>query len=208
MSFLISCLGIAVSYLIGSIPTAYIFGRVIKGVDIRQFGSGNVGATNAFRVVGRLPGLFVLIIDIFKGFVCVTYVASFFMYLTPVLRPDFYRVITGLFVILGHNWPIFLKFKGGKGVATSAGVVIGLIPKIFWLGFVVWCIIFSVTGFVSVASVIASVAIPILVLFFKESTEIVIFMSILCTLIVYKHKSNIKRLIEGKEKKISLFKKR
>ncbi len=199
-------LGIIISYLIGSVPTAYIFGRLLKGVDIRQFGSGNVGATNVFRVVGKFPGLVVLLIDILKGFVCVTYVASFFMYAAPFTRPELYKVLIGLAAIAGHNWPLFLKFKGGKGVATSAGVVIGLIPNIFWLGFFVWCIVFFITGYVSLASIIASILVPLFTLIFGESSEVIIFMSLLCILIVYKHRSNIKRLSNGQEKRISFLK--
>lgn len=201
-------LGLAAAYLIGSIPTGYIFGHLLKGVDIRGFGSGNVGATNVFRVVGRLPGILVLVIDILKGFVCATYVASFFLYISPAARPELYRVLAGLAAIAGHNWTVFLRFRGGKGVATSAGVVIGLIPKIFWLGFLVWVIVFSVTGYISIASIIASISVPLFALVFSEPTEIVVFMSILCLVIVYRHRSNIKRLQQGEEKRISLFKKR
>ncbi|MBU1148059.1 MAG: glycerol-3-phosphate 1-O-acyltransferase PlsY [Candidatus Omnitrophica bacterium] len=204
---IILLLGLIASYLIGSIPIAYIFGRLFKGVDIREYGSGNVGATNVFRVVGKAPGLIALALDIFKGFLCATYAASFFMTLAPVARPELYRIFAGLAAIAGHNWTIFLKFKGGKGVAASAGVVIGLIPKIFWLGFLVWGIAFSLTGFVSAASIIASIVIPIFALVFGEATEIVIFTSLLCLLIAYKHRPNITRLIKGEEKRISLFRK-
>jgi len=208
MTNFILFLGLLVAYLIGSIPTAYIFGRVFKGIDIREYGSGNVGATNTFRVIGRAPGLIVLAIDIAKGFLCVSYVASFFMLASPVARPELYRVLAGLAAIAGHNWTIFLRFKGGKGVAASAGVVIGLIPGIFWLGFAVWAIVFLITGYVSLASIIASIVIPILSLIFNEPAEIVIFLSILCLLIVYRHRSNIRRMKQGQEKSINLFKKR
>jgi acyl phosphate:glycerol-3-phosphate acyltransferase len=195
--------------LIGSIPTAYIFGRVIKGIDIRRFGSGNVGATNTFRVIGRMSGLIVLLLDILKGYICAAYLASFFMYISPsVARPELYRILMGVSAIAGHSWPVFLGFKGGKGVATSAGVIIGLIPKIFLLGFLVWAIVFFITGYVSAASIIASVTIPFFTLIFGEPAEIVVFMSLLCVLLVYKHKSNLKRLRRGEEKRIPLFKKR
>jgi len=206
MAYFILFLGIVASYLIGSIPTAYIFGRLLKGVDIRQFGSGNVGATNVFRVVGRFPGLIALLIDIFKGFVCATYIASFFMYASPAARPELYRVLVGLAAIAGHNWTVFLRFKGGKGVATSAGVVIGLIPNIFWLGFLVWCIVFFITGYVSLASIIASISAPLFTLVFGEPNEVIIFMSLLCLVIVYKHRSNIKRLRNNEEKRITFLK--
>lgn len=208
MAHFILFLGLVGAYLIGSIPTAYIFGRLLKGVDIRQFGSGNVGATNTFRVIGKIPGLIVLIIDILKGFICVGYIANLFLYVSPAARPELYMVFVGLAAIAGHNWTIFLKFKGGKGVATSAGVVIGLIPNIFWLSFSVWLIIFMLTGYVSLASIIASISVPIFTLVFGEPTEVIIFMSILCLIIVYKHRPNIKRLKNKEEKRIPLFKKR
>lgn len=207
MAIVILLIGIISAYLIGSIPTAYIFGRLFKGIDIRQFGSGNVGATNAFRVIGRLPGLIVLALDILKGYICATYIAAFFMYISPVKRPELYMVLTGMAAIAGHNWSVFLKFKGGKGVATSAGVVIGLIPKIFWLGFLVWATVFLVTGYVSLASILASLSVPILTLIFGEPVETVIFLSILCLVITYRHRSNIRRLRDGEERRISLFKK-
>ena len=107
MSNFILFLGLLIAYLIGSMPTAYIFGRAIKGIDIREFGSGNIGATNTFRVIGRFPGIIVLAIDILKGFVCATYIANFFMYITPVARPELYKVLMGVASIVGHNWTIF-----------------------------------------------------------------------------------------------------
>ncbi len=196
-------LGIIVAYLVGSMPTAYIFTRLLRGVDIRQYGSGNVGATNAFRVIGKVPAIIVLAIDVFKGYLAATFIANSFLYITPATRPELYQVLCGLAAIAGHNWSVFLKFKGGKGVATSAGVVIGLIPKIFWLGFLTWTIVFFLTGYVSIASILASVMIPIFTLILGEPTEIIVFMSLLCVIIVYKHKSNLKRLRKGEEKKIT-----
>lgn len=208
MGYLILFLGFVAAYLIGSIPTAYIFGRVLKGIDIREYGSGNIGATNVFRVIGKTPGIIVLIIDIIKGLISATYLASAFLYLAPVTRPELYRILIGLSAISGHNWTIFLKFKGGKGVAVSAGVVIGLIPKIFWLGFLVWLVTFFITGLVSLSSIIAVVSVPIFTLAFGEPAEIVVFMCLLCLIIVYKHKPNIRRLARGEEKRVSFFKKR
>jgi len=208
MGYIILFLGFVSAYMIGSIPTAYIFGRVFKSIDIREYGSGNVGATNVFRVIGKGPGIIVLIIDIIKGFICATYLASGFLYLAPVTRPELYRILVGLSAIAGHNWTLFLKFKGGKGVAASAGVVIGLIPKIFWLGFMVWLITFFITGFVSLSSIVAVISVPIFTLAFGEPAEIVIFMCILCLIIVYKHKPNIKRLARGEEKRIAFFKRK
>jgi glycerol-3-phosphate acyltransferase PlsY len=207
MANVILFLGLAVSYLVGSLPTGYIFGRLIKGIDIREFGSGNIGATNTIRVVGRTPGLIVLAIDVFKGFLCVTYIAGFFMRFSPVARPELYMIVAGLAAIAGHNWTLFLKFRGGKGVAVSAGVMIGLAPGIFWIGFMVWLIIFLVSGYISVASIVASTSVPILALVSGQPTELTVFFSILCLVIVYKHRPNLKRLKNKEEKKISIFKK-
>ena len=195
-------------FVSGSIPCSYLAARLLSGKDVRREGSGNVGATNVFRVIGKVPGIIALIIDIIKGFISATYLASGFMYLAPVTRPELYRILVGLSAIVGHNWTIFLKFKGGKGVAASAGVVIGLIPKIFWLGFLVWLITFFITGFVSLGSIIAVISIPIFTLAFGEPAEIVVFMCLLCLIIVYKHKPNIRRLARGEEKRISFFKKK
>ena len=208
MSYFILFTGILTAYLIGSIPTAYIFGRLLKGIDIRQFGSGNVGATNAFRVMGRTPALSVLVIDILKGFISTAYIAGAVLYLSPVSRVQLYRVLVGLSSIIGHNWPVFLRFRGGKGVATSAGVVMGLIPKIFLLGLSVWSVVFFITGYVSVASIFAAFTVPLFALVFGESIEIVVFISLLSIMLVYRHKSNIRRLRRGEEKRIELFKKR
>jgi glycerol-3-phosphate acyltransferase PlsY len=208
MGYIILFLGFVSAYIIGSIPTAYIFGKVLKGIDIREYGSGNIGATNVFRVIGKTPGIIVLIIDIIKGYISATYLASGFLYLAPVTRPELYRILIGLSAIAGHNWTLFLKFKGGKGVAASAGVVIGLIPKIFWLGFLVWLITFFITGFVSLGSIIAVISIPIFTLAFGEPVEIVVFLCLLCLIIVYKHKPNIRRLARGEEKRIKFFKKK
>ncbi|MFH1782356.1 MAG: glycerol-3-phosphate 1-O-acyltransferase PlsY [Candidatus Omnitrophota bacterium] len=207
MSYFILFLGGLLAYLIGSIPTAYIAGKLVKSIDIRQFGSGNIGATNTFRVVGKMPGVAVLLIDMLKGYMCVTYCADLFMLIAPVERPELYRVLMGLSAIMGHNWTVFLNFKGGKGVATSAGVIIALIPKIFLLGLIVWSIIFGLTGYVSLSSIIAAILIPIFTFLFNKPVETIVAMCILCMVVVYKHRSNIARLKKGEERKIKLFKK-
>lgn len=188
-------LGLVLSYLLGSIPTAYIFAKLLKGIDIRQYGSGNIGATNVFRVIGKIPGIIVLFLDILKG------------YIPVIIFPgsQIYKIFIGLAAIAGHNWPIFLKFRGGKGVATSAGVVIGLIPKIFLLALIIWTITFLTSGYVSLSSLIASLSFPLLCLLFGLESEIIVFTSVLALIIVYKHRPNIKRLAMGEEKKIVLL---
>ena len=152
-----------VSYLIGSIPTAYIFGRLLKKIDIRKHGSGNVGATNAFRILGKGPGTAVLLIDVFKGAIVTSLVANLFGLNDPLMR-----VLLGIVVVCGHNWTIFLNFKGGKGIATSLGVLVGLtiaiasIRPVVLYTFLSWILTFLISGYVSLASIVASVVLPFL----------------------------------------------
>lgn len=197
-------LSIFASYLIGSIPTAYILAKLFKGIDIRDAGSGNVGATNAFRVLGKLPGILVLIIDIAKGLICTTILADF------VSLPDMqlWRVILGVVAVMGHNWTIFLKFKGGKGMATSLGVLIGLALKIeglsliLGLSIVVWLVLFLLLGFVSLSSIISGICLPIFMLVFNQSLPLIILGIILCLFVVFRHKANIRRLLNREEPQI------
>ena len=192
------------AYLIGSIPTSYIFARLLKGLDITKHGSGNVGATNVFRVVGKVPAIFVLLIDILKGAIAVLVLSGMFFNNTigVNLGLELYRILLGTFVISGHVWSIFLKFKGGKGVATTAGVLLALSPKVLIATVILWCLAFIVFRIVSVASIVSSVFLPIFAVFFKCSLSLVLFCVILCIMGTYKHKSNIKRLIRGEEKKL------
>lgn len=203
MLFAISLL---ISYLIGSIPTSYIFGKVLRGIDIRQFGSGNVGATNVYRVVGKLPGALVLVIDVLKGLLCVTLVASLFLRLGIMMDAEIYRLSLGLAAIIGHIWTVFLKFKGGKGVATSAGVLIGIAPKIFVLGLIIWIAVFLWKRYVSLSSISSAVSIPVFFSILSYPASYVIFTSLICAIMVYKHLPNIRRLVRGEESKIA-FKK-
>jgi glycerol-3-phosphate acyltransferase PlsY len=204
-------LGIIISYLIGSIPTAYIFGRLIKGADIRKFGSGNVGATNALRLLGKGWGVTVLILDILKGALPVILLPEFFSAKVP-LTLDTFCILLGVSCICGHNWTVFLKFKGGKGVATTFGVLIGLSAKIAGLKIIlgltvlIWLAVFILSRIISLASVIAALSFPLLTLLFKQSYAIVFIGLLLSVFIISRHKSNIKRILEGKEPTLS-FKK-
>lgn len=204
-------------YLIGSIPTAYIFGRIFKGIDIRKEGSGNVGATNVYRVAGKLPGLLVLLLDVLKGYVCTTFVPASFGIPPPKLffslpfnlgeiaffdvspPPLYISLLFGLAAILGHNWSVFLRFKGGKGIATSTGVLLALMPQVLYICLAVWVVIFVLTRYVSLASILASIALPIIILVLNMDTKHIIFGITLCILSSYKHKSNIRRLLIGQE---------
>lgn len=202
-------LSIIAAYLIGSIPTAYIFAKIFKGIDIRSAGSGNVGATNAFRVLGKLPGILVLIIDIAKGVISTALLADFTTF------PDMlvWRVVLGLIVVIGHNWTIFLRFKGGKGMATSLGVLIGLALKteglilILGLLILIWLVLFLLFGFVSLASITAGICLPIFMLIFNQPFVLIILGIIFCLFVVFRHKANIHRLLKGQEPRVKLWKK-
>ncbi|MDP8298417.1 MAG: glycerol-3-phosphate 1-O-acyltransferase PlsY [Candidatus Tantalella remota] len=197
-------LSIVTAYILGSVPTAYIFGKVLKGIDVREYGSGNVGATNVFRTVGKVPGIIVLVIDFLKGYIAVTllpYLAMKYFVKAPAFD-DMGYIMLGAAVISGHVWTCFLRFKGGKGVATTAGVMAGLFPVIFLCGLVIWVIIFSIWKYVSLASISAAACLPVFALVFDKGLPVILFCSVLALVGVTVHKANIKRLIQGKEKRL------
>ena len=194
---------IILAYLIGSIPVAYIFGRMLKGIDIREHGSGNMGATNAFRVLGKGPGTFVLILDIIKGIIPVTILANAF-----ALSDAWSLVIIAVAAVVGHNWTVFLGFKGGKGMATSLGVLIGLAIQflvlriiLLWV-LITWGVLFILFGYVSLASIAAAVVFPVLMVLRFEPLPLIIMAIVLCVFIVFRHRSNIKRLLKGQENRV------
>lgn len=198
-------LGTLISYLIGSIPFAYIFGKVLKGIDIRNFGSGNIGATNAVRVLGKGPGIAVLVLDILKGFVAVVILGNLVVLKNTNVVDDTLRIILGLSCISGHNWTIFLNFKGGKGVATTFGVLLGLSIKIAGLKLILslmvltWFLIFIIIRIVSVASVLTATTFPVYIIIFSRSCGLKFLSVLLCVFVLIRHKSNLKRIFQGKE---------
>lgn len=200
---------IIIAYLVGAIPTGYIFGRILKGVDIRQHGSGNVGATNVVRTVGTVPGIIVFILDLSKGLVAVIVLPALLVSFAPDAAGScaLIRILLGVAAISGHVWTCFLKFKGGKGVATTAGVMAGLSPWIFLGCFGVWIIIFAIWKYVSLASIIAAIALPVFSVASGQAIEFTVFCATLCVMGVYAHRANIKRLIQGTESKIIKVKK-
>ena len=205
-------LAILISYLIGSIPTAYIFGRVLKGIDIRKFGSGNVGATNAFRVLGKTAGILVLLLDVLKGVLPVVFVGDYYSLKSTIVPQDSLLIILALSCITGHNFTLFLRFKGGKGVATTFGVLIGLSFRIQGFGIILglviltWLATFIVMRMVSLASVLAGIAIPVFMILFKHSPGVIFFGILVAVFIILRHRSNLKRVFQGKEPRLS-FKK-
>ena len=197
-------LALIVAYLVGSIPTGYIFGKLLKGIDIRKHGSGNVGATNVFRVVGKTPGVIVLILDFLKGLVAVTLIPMALEKVFPqsVENASIITILLGSAAIAGHLWTCFLKFKGGKGVATTGGVMAGLAPGILLACFGVWIIVFVLSKYVSLASMTAALALPVFALISGREVGFIVFCGVLCMVGIYSHRENIKRLIQGTEKKI------
>ena len=193
------------SYLLGSVPTAYIFAKFTKGIDIRKFGSGNVGATNAIRILGKGPGIAVLILDILKGFITVFFLGDLAITKITPFPNETLRILLGLSCICGHNWTVFLRFKGGKGIATTFGVLIALAMKIsgfkiiLFLVILTWLLVFILTRIVSLASVLSGIALPAYMILFKQSTILVLSSVILSIFIILRHKSNLKRVLQGKE---------
>lgn len=204
--------GLIISYLIGSIPTAYLFGRFLKGIDIRNFGSGNVGATNALRVLGKKTGIAVLILDILKGFTAVFFVGGFIVSKIPSLPQELLLVTLGLSCICGHNWTIFLNFKGGKGIAATLGVLIGLavifpvLRIILVLVILSWLIVILITRIVSIASVVAGIALPIYMVLFRQSKALISASILLCLFAIIRHRPNLKRFFQGKEPRLNFHK--
>ena len=201
-------LALVLSYLAGSIPSAYIIVRLVKGIDIRKQGSGNVGFTNATRVIGMKLGIFVLLADMGKGVLAVLAISKLGM-IQPNSLSEYMPVLCGLFAIIGHIWTVFLKFHGGKGVATSLGIFIGLYPLAGLMALGVWLIAVGMTRYVSLGSIL--LCISFCVVAFATGGESVTYdvniwavriMGLLVTLIVtLKHTGNIQRLIKGEERK-------
>ncbi|WP_414052631.1 glycerol-3-phosphate 1-O-acyltransferase PlsY [Macrococcus animalis] len=186
------------AYLIGSIPTGLIIGKLFYNIDIRQHGSGNLGATNTFRILGKNAGIFVTIFDVLKG----TIPALFPM----LFHQDIHPIIIGIAAVIGHVYPIYLKFKGGKAVATSAGVILGTNPLLFLIIAVIFFTLLFVTKTVSLTSILTSIANFIGSLFFDDKILMGISFLIMIVIIV-RHKSNIERILNGTESKINFNKK-
>lgn len=200
--------GIIISYLIGSIPTAYIFVRLLKGEDIRKSGSGNVGATNALRVLGKRLGISVLALDILKGFIAVFFLGGALSIGMPEASGRMLLVALGIACVCGHVWTVFLKFKGGKGVATTLGVLLALSLKVPGLKIVLvltlasWLAVFLLTRIVSLASVLACILFPLYMAIFKQDPSMILITGLLAAFIVLRHRSNLSRLLQGKERRL------
>jgi glycerol-3-phosphate acyltransferase PlsY len=181
------------AYLLGSIPTGYLWAKA-RGVDIRRVGSGNIGATNVMRALGKGPGLVVLLVDALKGWVPVFFAPRLFG------GDHHLQIVCSLAVVAGHNWTCWLKFRGGKGVATSAGAMLAMLPGPWFCAVAVWGVVFGLFRYVSLASICAAAAMPVATWFWQP--ELFWFTVVVGVLVIYKHQANIQRLWAGTEHRV------
>ena len=195
-------------YLFGSLPFGYFAGR-IAGTDIRAAGSGNIGATNVLRVLGKKWGYAVFLADAFKGFAVVR-LASLIVDQFLVVRPhaEYFAILAAVMCIIGHTFPVWLRFKGGKGVATSVGAVFGLMPIAAITIFTIWIIVFEITRYVSVASIVAASSLPFTIALLMRwkmihGSGLLYFSSVMLILVLWRHRSNFSRLLKGTEQRFT-----
>ena len=186
---------VAVSYLVGSVPNGLLLGKTFWHTDLRQLGSCNIGATNAFRVLGPWPAFCVFLTDAAKG-VFGVWLAS------QTAAPSLWLVAAGIAAIAGHNWSVFLGFKGGRGVATGLGVIAFLVPKVTLIVFAVWALIVWLTRYVSLASIVAAALVPVCMWFLGEEPAVLAFGVLAAVFVIVRHRPNIQRLLKGEESKI------
>ncbi len=184
-------------YLLGSIPCGLIYGKLLHNIDLRNHGSGNIGATNAWRTIGHQAGLTIFALDFLKGALAVEAAHLFFSHVTPLLF-----IIGGVMAIIGHSCSLFLAFKGGKGVATGLGVITMLMWQVAICAFILWFLIVIFTRYVSLASMMAAISVPLQALYWHEPWQYVLFGILAAAFVVYRHKANIERLRDGRESKI------
>ena len=192
--FLILC----ISYLLGSFPSGFLYAKFLKGIDLRYVGSGSTGATNVLRNIGKWPALIVFILDVLKGLIAVK-IAYFF------LSENIFQVLAGLCAITGHIWPVWLKGKGGKAVATGLGMFIAISWKVGLASFGTFLFVISLTKIVSLSSIVAALLLPIYMLIYLGilNHPFTIFSLIISIIVIWKHRSNINRLLKGEEPRIS-----
>lgn len=191
-------LALIACYILGAIPFGLIVGKIAKGIDIRQYGSGNIGASNVLRTLGTGPALLVFVLDTAKGLIAV-------LICRALALNEYWTVVGALLSVFGHTFSVFLKFKGGKGVATSLGVIIGLCPVIAAIAFGLWLLIVGVTRYISLASIVAAVSVPLQMVLWRSMDvhpAYQVLAGVAAFAIVLKHRSNIARLLNGIEPKI------
>ncbi|HHY70415.1 MAG TPA: glycerol-3-phosphate 1-O-acyltransferase PlsY [Thermoanaerobacterales bacterium] len=185
---------IIASYLVGSISFAYYICKIFYSIDIRQYGSGNPGSTNVLRVLGKKPALIVFTADLLKGFTMVS--------LGRLLGGESLALLSAIAVVVGHDWSVFLNFKGGKGIATSFGIIIGISPKVGLILFIIGISVIYISRYVSLGSISAAILLPIILTVLKYPLTHIITGLILGIIAVYRHRDNIERLLAGKENKL------
>jgi acyl phosphate:glycerol-3-phosphate acyltransferase len=201
-------LGLLVAYLIGSIPTAVWYSKLVHGFDVRDHGSHNAGATNTFRVLGGKAGVIVMAIDTFKGFVATS--SALYLVEWGWAIPEkviIFKLLYGIAAVMGHVFPAFAQFRGGKGVATLLGMVIAIHAPASLVCIGVFVVVFTISKYVSLGSLIAALVFPLLMFFpyFKPSQPIVIVFAFgMTSIVVLTHQKNIRRLINGEENKMNL----
>jgi len=202
---------ILLAYLTGAFPSAVWVGKTFYKIDVREFGSGNAGATNTFRVLGKKAGIPVLLMDVFKGWLAVNYL-SFLSELPSTIENQFeIQLAFGIAAVIGHLFPVYTGFRGGKGIATLLGLLIGLNPIAAIASIAVFIIVFLISKYISLASIIASVAFPVVVFFILDqeyvNSSLELFSVFVPILTLITHQKNIERLLSGEEKKIRFDKK-
>jgi glycerol-3-phosphate acyltransferase PlsY len=206
MSFIVVM--VVAAYLIGAIPTALWVGQAYFGIDIRKHGSGNSGATNTFRVLGKRPGAVVMLVDIFKGWTATSLAG--FLVLLGTIHPDqliLFQLILGMVAVVGHIFPVYAQFKGGKGIATLLGMVLAIHLEAALVCMAIFLVVLFTSKYVSLGSMIAALAFPILLLlprFNPEEPILIVFGFIIFALVVLTHRKNINRLLQGEESKANL----
>ncbi|MFN4083006.1 MAG: glycerol-3-phosphate 1-O-acyltransferase PlsY [Bacteroidia bacterium] len=194
------------AYILGSIPTSVWLGKIMFGIDVREFGSGNAGATNTFRVLGKKPGFAVLLIDFLKGFAASSLPIWFFYWVEPNSNKMInWQILHGAMAVLGHIYPVFAKFKGGKGIATLLGLAVSLSSYLAIVCVVLFVIMVWITKYISVGSMVAAATSPLVtyLLYGLQKQSLLVFCSFAAVLVVYTHRSNIKRIRNRTESKFT-----
>lgn len=209
MLTLSNIIGLVLAYLIGSIPSAVWVGRKFYGIDVREYGSGNAGATNTFRVLGKKPGIAVLLMDILKGFLAVKLAYLVGDYSSD--SPEFIDFELALAVcgLMGHIFPVYVGFRGGKGIATMLGILIGVHPQAAFYCAIVFIITLLLSGYISLSSMVAGITFPIVIMvFYSTNSSINIFSLAVAVIILVTHQRNIERIISKEESRVKWYKTR
>lgn len=188
-----------ISYLVGAIPTGYLLAKM-KGIDIRSVGSGNIGATNVYRCVGKSWGILTFVLDFLKGYLPAALLPLLIQRLTNEPYGPPLAMLFGCLAVAGHNWPVYLRFRGGKGMATGAGALLGFAPLVMLVGVAAWAVLFLATRYVSLASVLAAAIIAAAAWPIHAGERIIpATLTLMSLLIIWRHRSNIRRLLAGTE---------